>query len=428
VDLGIGFDERTGIMGFRAEFDRGLAVDGQAGTLLRIYREHQASPDATFLQRNWPKIKKAFEPLLKLDGNDDGILEGPQMNTLDMPWFGKIAWLSSLYVAAIAAGEQMAREMGETQFAERCKAIALRGSTNLVGELFDGEYFSNKTVPDKLDRINSGSGCEIDQVFGQSWAFQVHLDRILPAKETVTALKSLWKYNFSPDVGPYRKKYKQGRWYAMPGEAGLLMCTFPRTDWDYSNAKGKGADWAAGYFDECMNGFEHQVAGHMIWEGLVQEGLAVERAIHDRYHASRRNPWNEIECGDHYSRSMASYGVYLAACGYEYHGPKGYLAFSPRLNPENFKAAFTAAEGWGTFTQQSGPQSLNAQIEIHWGKLRLRELALALPDKFVPRTVVVTVNGHEVAAKFAAAGARVTISMADEVLVDSNQKMEVAAS
>ena len=106
------------------------------------------------------------------------------------------------------------------------------------------------------------------------------------------------------------------------------------------------------YFNECMNGFEYQAAGHMIWEGMVQEGLAVTRAIHDRYHPSRRNPWNEVECGDHYARSMASYGVFLAACGYEYHGPKRHLAFAPRLSPENFRAAFTTAEGWGTFSQK----------------------------------------------------------------------------
>ena len=85
---------------------------------------------------------------------------------------------------------------------------------------------------------------------------------------------------------------------------------------------------------------------------MVQEGLAITRAIHDRYHASRRNPWNEVECGDHYARAMASYGVFLAACGYEYHGPKGHLAFAPRLTPEDFRAAFTTAEGWGTFSQK----------------------------------------------------------------------------
>jgi non-lysosomal glucosylceramidase len=189
-------------------------------------------------------------------------------------------------------------------------AFSEPGRRNFVAQLFDGEYFINKVDPKHLDAINSGTGCEIDQVFGQSWAFQVGLPRVLPQKETVSALKSIWRYNFSPDLGPYRAVNKPGRWYAMAGEAGLLICTFPRRDWDYQKAAGKGPGAFAGYFNECMNGFEHQAAGHMIQEGLLLEGLAVTRALHDRYHASRRNPWNEVECGDHYARSMASYGVY----------------------------------------------------------------------------------------------------------------------
>ena len=209
-------------------------------------------------------------------------------------------------------------------------------------------------------------------MFGQSWAFQVGLPRVLPEKETVSALKSLWRYNFSPDVGPYREAYKPGRWYAHGRRGGLadVHLSAPRLGLS-RKPEGKGPEWAAGYFNECMNGFEHQVAGHMIWEGLALEGLAVERAVHDRYHASRRNPWNEIECGDHYARSMASYGVYLAACGFEYHGPKQHIGFAPRLTPENFKCAFTSAEGWGSFTAKSGRRKTDGgnrralgQIEI----------------------------------------------------------------
>ena len=144
-----------------------------------------------------------------------------------------------------------------------------------------------------------------------------------------------------------------------------------------------------------MNGFEYQVAGHMIWEGMVQEGLAITRAIHDRYHASRRNPWNEVECGDHYARAMASYGVFLAACGYEYHGPKGYLAFAPRLSPENFRAAFTTAEGWGTFSQRRERRQQRETIELKYGKLRLRTLAFDVAKDAKPKTVRVTVDGAE---------------------------------
>jgi non-lysosomal glucosylceramidase len=73
---------------------------------------------------------------------------------------------------------------------------------------------------------------------------------------------------------------------------------------------------------------------------------------------------------------MAYYGVYMAACGFEYHGPKGYIALAPRLTPENFKGAFTAAQGWGTFTQTIRNGTQAAMIDLKWGMLRLRTLAL----------------------------------------------------
>jgi non-lysosomal glucosylceramidase len=187
VDLGIAFNEESGVMGFRAEHDRNLAVDGQSGTLLRIYREHQMSGDNAFLRRNWPKIKRAYAPLLERDPDGDGVMESEQMNTLDAPWFGKVSWLSSLYVAALHAGAQMASEMGDSSFASRCRDIAARGAGSITSQLFNGEYYMALVDPNRPDTINSGAGCELDQVFGQSWAWQVGLGRVLPEKETTTA-------------------------------------------------------------------------------------------------------------------------------------------------------------------------------------------------------------------------------------------------
>ncbi len=420
-----------GMIDHRGEFHAGEAIDGQAGTVLRAYRDHQMSPDNEFLKRNYPSIKKAMQWLIGQDGQDgteDGILRGAQHNTLDVEWYGPVAWLSGLYLASLRATVEMATEAGDDEFAKHCRKIFEVGQKTFVDLLFNGEYFQNIPDPKHLDAINSGSGCEIDQVMGQSWAFQVGLGRILPEKETRTALASLWKYNFSPDVGVYRKANKPGRWYAMPGEAGLLICTFPRPDWDYDKASGKGPQWAAGYFNECQNGYEHEVAGHMIWEGLLLEGLAVERAVHDRYHASRRNPWNEVECGDHYARSMASYGLFVAACGYEYHGPKGRLAFAPRLSPENFKASFTSAQGWGTFAQQSDQAAHKAQIEIKYGTLRLRTLALTLPTKLEPANAVVSLNGQPVQVKHDIADRTVTIDFVAEISIAKDQRLEVTIS
>jgi uncharacterized protein (DUF608 family) len=422
VDFGLALLD-DGAIRFRGEANTGPAADGQAGSILRAYREHQMSADDAFLKRNWAGVKKALEYLIHQDGDGDGILAGSQHNTLDANWFGPVAWLSGLYLAALRAGEEMAREVGDEAFARQCQTIFAVGTKKIVELLFDGEYFINRPDPAHPEAINSGSGCEIDQVMGQSWAFQVGLGRVLPQRESLSALRSLWRYNFTPDAGPFRAKCKPGRWFAMAGEAGLLMCTFPRRDWDFVKAAGRGNPGFAGYFNECMNGFEHQVAGHMIWEGMLQEGLAIERALDDRYHASRRNPWNEVECGDHYARSMASHGVFLAACGYEYHGPKGHLSFVPRLGAEDFKAAFTAAEGWGSIQQRRTAEEQANTVTVAWGKVRLTQLTIEVPPGLAEGAVQVT--PPRAATPLERDGSRIVVRFQPEILVTPEQPLVV---
>jgi uncharacterized protein (DUF608 family) len=424
VDLGLAL-QPDGAIHFRGECNDIPAIDAQAGTILRALREHQMSADDSFLKRNWPKIKLATQWLIGKDADGDGLIEDNQHNTLDSDWFGKVAWLSGLYQAALVAAARMADVVGDAGFAGQCRAIAGPGAEKLVAELFDDGYFINKVDPKRPESINSGTGCHIDQVFGQSWAFQVGLPRVMPEKETVSALKSLWRYNFTPDAGHYRKSYESGRWYAMAGEAGLLMCTFPRNDWDFAQAKGKGNTTFAGYFNECMNGFEYQVAGHMIWEGMVMEGLAITRAVHDRYHASKRNPWNEVECGDHYARSMASYGVYLAACGFEYDGPEGRIGFAPKLTPEDFKCAFTAAEGWGTFRQTLRDGQMVASLSLRRGKLQLKSFVPGLANGLKPTQVRATLDGRPVESDLVLGGLTAEVRIPGGVTLAEGQSLVV---
>jgi hypothetical protein len=419
VDYGLAFHPDTGAMDYRGEFDRIVAADGQLGTILRTYREHQMTPDGAFLKRNWSKIKKALEYMIRQDIDKDGILDGPQYNTLDATWYGKISWISSLYVAALRAGEQMAIETGDLDFARQARALAQAGTRNIDKELFNGEYYIQIADKAHPNTVGSYDSCAIDQVFGQSWAFQVGLSRVLPREHTLSALRSLWKYNFTPDVGAYRKVHQPGRWFAMPGEGGLLMETWPKGE---AHRVKKDYDY---YANECMTGFEYQVAGHMIWEGMVQEGLAITRAIHDRYHASRRNPWNEVECGDHYSRAMASYGVFLAACGYEYHGPKGYMAFSPRWNPEEFKAAFTSAESWGTLSQHREEHLQRNTVAVQWGALSLKTLAFDLPEEAALQKATGNLGDHVLPMVAKQEGRRVTITLDGLTTLQANEHLVI---
>ena len=413
VDFGVGFDAKTGGVGHRAEFGRDPADDGQAGVILRTYREHQMSPDDAFLRDLWPRVRKALQYLIDKDGDADGIIEGAQPNTLDAAWYGKIAWLTSLYLAALRAGQEMAVEMGEPDFAAKAAQVWRRGAENIVKLLFNGEYFIQIPDPEHMDAIGADTGCYIDQVFGQSWAFQVGLGRLYSEQHIRKALRSLWTYNFAPDVGPFKQVHTKGRPYALAGDGGLIMCTWPkggkRKDWE--------KHWQFGYFNECMSGFEWQVAAHMIAEGMLTEGLAVARAIHDRYHPSLRNPYNEIECSDHYARAMASYGAFLTACGYQYHGPKGILGFAPKLSPEDFRAAFTAAEGWGRFSQERTAALQRNEIELRYGTLTLKELRLELAEGAHADQVEMAIAGSPMACEWTQSQSTVSIRPAQAVTI-----------
>ena len=417
VDFGLA-EHLDGGIGMRLDLNGANhpADDGQCGRILGAYREHQMSPDDAILKQTWPRIKQAILFMIKRDANRDGIIEGAQHNTLDAAWYGRISFLASLYIAMLRAGEAMANEMGDTAFAGQCRQIADRGSKT-IEELYNGEYFFHELDKQHIDDVAVGTGCYIDQVFGQFWAHQVGLGHVFDPQKIKSALSSLYKYNFVPNVGKFRETFTRGRWYASDNDKGLIMCSWPKGG---LNEKWHKA-WQFMYFNECMTGFEWQAAAHMIAEGLVGEGLAVSRAIHDRYDASLRNPYNEIECSDHYSRAMASYGAFLSACGYAFHGPKGHIAFAPRLSPENFRAPFTTAEGWGTFTQKIADGTQTETLELRIGRLILRTLSFSGKAK----SVQVTVNGKAMPATLGTSGDSLNVAMKDTLTLGTSDILVV---
>jgi len=269
-------------------------------------------------------------------------------------------------------------------------------------------------------KLGSYNTCHIDQVYGQSWAHQVGIGRTLDKVKTVSALKALWKYNFTPDVGPYIKTHLGGRPYALPGDGGLIMNTNPKNE---EKPYGENVTWQLGYFHECMSGFEHQVAAHMMAEGMVEESLVITRMIHDRYHAAKRNPFNEIECSDHYARAMASFGTFITACGFEYHGPKGFMRFSPKINPEKFKSPFTAASSWGTYKQEKNAAQLKASLEVKYGNLTLKSFSVDISH--IATRLSVMLNGKKIPASFQQEGENCTISFPNAVSIHENQILTI---
>ena len=92
----------------------------------------------------------------------------------------------------------------------------------------------------------------------------------------------------------------------------------------------------------------------------------------------------------------------------------------PRL-----RAAFTAAEAWGTISQKREGGKQTNRIEVRWGKLRLETLAVELPEGAVLGEASVLIAGSPVDAETKQQGGRVTLTLPEHVVVSQGEAIEL---
>jgi non-lysosomal glucosylceramidase len=102
----------------------------------------------------------------------------------------------------------------------------------------------------------------------------------------------------------------------------------------------------------------------LIFEGFINEGLEIVKAVRDRHDGFKRNPWNEVECGHHYVRSMSSWGLLIALCGYKFDLVEGVIEFNPVINKEDFRCFFSCGKAWGIFEQKRNPQTGKPEYNV----------------------------------------------------------------
>jgi uncharacterized protein (DUF608 family) len=328
------------------------ATDGQLGSVIRLYRDWQLCGDDAFLKELWPNAKKALEyAFTHWDTDGDGLMDGEQHNTYDIEFYGISSMLNSIFFAALRAGEQICRYLGDTASADNYAEIYKKGSKKLDELTFDGEYYIQ--LIDDVDqyKYQYGKGCLADQLLGQFQAHVSNLGHLMDPAHIKSAVQSIFKYCFLEDFSSFNNVQ---RMYALNENSGLLLCTWP---------KGGRPEIPFVYSDEVWTGIEYQVASHLIYEGCVEEGLKIVEACRNRHDGIERSPWNEVECGHHYARSLASYGVLLALTGFHCDAVNKVLTFKPAMNRDNFSAFFSCADGWGMYHHKDG------KIETLYGDL-----------------------------------------------------------
>lgn len=279
------------------------ALDGMLGTVLKTYREvRQGSPDDHDVQRLMAYIAKKWDP------EGTGVLRGVQPSTHDIDLNGLNPFMGTLWLAALRAAEELT---GDPRWGE----LFRKGSALYDAELFNGEYFEQQ--PESPD-YQWATGCLADQLIGQWWAHQLDLGHLLPPDHVRSALRAVVRHNLRTGFDGFDHPY---RVFADGEDTGLLMCTWPR---------GGRPAVPTRYCDEVWTGSEYQVAAHCLWEGLEEEAHAILGGLWARYDGSRRNPYNQIECGDHYVRAMAGWSVLQAMSGATWDQRTGVLTVAER--------------------------------------------------------------------------------------------------
>ncbi len=335
-------------------------VDGHMGEVIKCYREWKFSGDDTWIENRSEKIFKMIEYAWSKDNRDkwdydmDGVLEGRQHHTLDMELFGPSSWLQGFYLLALDCGAKIAKHVGDEVRANTYTKLYEKGKAWTNEHLFNGKYFcqsvdlSDKSVLERFDAVQDywneeaaqikyqvANGCIIDQMLADWHAVLIGADGVFDDDKKKVALENLYKNNYKSSM---RNVTNMWRNFSVNDEAGTVICSYP-----------EGVEVPAipiSYCEETMSGFEYALAGLMISQGYVAEGESIVKAVRDRYDGEKRDPWNEIECGSNYARSMASYALMPIYSGFTFDMTQRHIGFAPILDAGKY--LFSVCESWGT--------------------------------------------------------------------------------
>jgi non-lysosomal glucosylceramidase len=434
-----------GGMAFRLQLPLGSYIspfrpcaDGQFGGVMKTYRDWKICGDDTWLKSLWPKVKASLEFAWSPENEDrwdpdkTGVLWGRQHHTLDMELFGPNAWLTGFYLGAVKAAAEMAEHLGEKESAAEYRTIFERGKTWTDEHLFNGEYYIQQidlkdkallerfdTTPDLhgntvLDaywndehqeiKYQIKDGSMIDQLLAQWHANLYGLGDLFDPVQTKIAIANVYKYNFKTSS---RDTYNPCRIYSVNDEAGLVICVWPNGTYQPMIP--------LPYAQETMHGYEYAAACLMLQNGLLDEGMTVVKSVRERYDGEKRNPWNELECGSNYARSMASYALLNAFSGFEFDMVQKTLGFKPIRLERDFHSLWSLDAAWGEveITQNT------INLQVHGGELSLKTLKLPFVGKGI---TAVLLNGEKITFEWKQG----VLQFAGEVLIRQYQPLKVA--
>jgi non-lysosomal glucosylceramidase len=162
--------------------------------VLMVWRDYSltGARDQGFLKYTWSAVKTAMEHLRQYDTDGDGLIENggfPDQTYDNWVARGESAYSGGLYLAALRATAEMAREVADSKASAEYEALFTKAQAAYVKKLWNGVYFN----------YDVGSTYKTDimaeQLAGQWYANLTGLGEIVPAKMQQSALEHVYENN-----------------------------------------------------------------------------------------------------------------------------------------------------------------------------------------------------------------------------------------
>jgi non-lysosomal glucosylceramidase len=220
--------------------------------VLQVWRDAVADPiggDA-LIRDAWPTVDAVLTLLSTRDRDGDGLPEhdGLPDQTYDTwPMYGPSAYGGSLWLAAVAAAEQMARRLGLGEAAGRWEGWFERGQVAFDVRLWRGDHYAYDDGGGP-----SSDSVMADQLAGQWYADATGLGDLIPRDRVETALRTIHRLNVCGFGG---------------GLMGAVNGMHPDGSVDTSSEQSK----------EVWVGTTYALAAFMLGRGLTKEGWETAR-------------------------------------------------------------------------------------------------------------------------------------------------------
>jgi non-lysosomal glucosylceramidase len=220
--------------------------------VLQVWRDAVADPIGGdhLIRDAWPTVDAVLTRVAAFDRDRDGLPEhdGVPDQTYDT-WLmrGPSAYGGSLWLAALAAAEAMARRLGLDEGARRWEAWFERGQVAFDRRLWRDDHYLYDDGGDA-----SSNSVMADQLAGQWYADATGLGDILPRDRVDTALRTIHRLNVHAFAG---------------GTMGAVNGMYPDGSVDTSSEQSQ----------EVWVGTTYALAAFMIGRGLLDEGWQTAR-------------------------------------------------------------------------------------------------------------------------------------------------------